>query len=545
MRMIPSEITLGTPSDAERTLFKLLAKTDLGGDEVCLHSLELAENRYQKLGEVDFMIVGPQGLLVLEVKGGRVARDSGVWVYQNRWGRQRRENRGPFKQAENNMWSLLDRLGQLLNIDFKRRHVAGFGVAIPDHDWAIESVEWSNTWVLDHNRLIRRGGLRSYLTELYSYWRGKAPPNVSSITAPIQDRIIKALRPDFDLVPTLGKLGERIDSTLTELTQNQYEKLDFVETVPRVLVTGGAGSGKTMIACHVARRESVAGKRVLLVCHSPMLATYLTAELAPFQVEVRSLAGQVNIPTCDVLVVDEGQDLINFDTIDRLDTALEGGIEHGRWRIFLDPNNQANLAGKFDPLALDILASYSFGPAVLRENCRNTSNIADEVRLLTGADTGVSTFGIGPEVELHLFATPGEAASMLARHLDRLLAEDVAPEQIAILSPVPYLDSSAARLPNRLRGLVHDLTAATLLNPPRGRAIFARIADFKGLERQFVAVTDLIAIDSTPADLAITYVGLTRGRAGLWIGCHEATGDRIKELIEKNQPLVDAGRVDR
>ena len=36
------------------------------------------------------------------------------------------------------------------------------------------------------------------------------------------------------------------------------------------------------------------------------------------------------------------------EDMDRLDTVVDGGRANGRWRMFLDRNNQAHVDGAFD-----------------------------------------------------------------------------------------------------------------------------------------------------------------------------------------------------
>ncbi len=52
---------------------------------------------------------------------------------------------------------------------------------------------------------------------------------------------------------------------------------------------------------------------------------------------------RAGIDLFDVLIVDEGQDLFEFDAISLLENSLKGGLEQGEWYIFHDVNNQAGL----------------------------------------------------------------------------------------------------------------------------------------------------------------------------------------------------------
>jgi hypothetical protein len=70
--MIPN-VLLGNPPSAERRVFEALEKLDLDVRWQAFHSLNCSEHAYKRWSEIDFLIVGPPGLFVLEVKGGRVS----------------------------------------------------------------------------------------------------------------------------------------------------------------------------------------------------------------------------------------------------------------------------------------------------------------------------------------------------------------------------------------------------------------------------------------------------------------------------------------
>src|SRR5436190_21906666 len=108
--MIPPVVSEATRSDAEREVFLLLQATDLGEAAVAFHSLNLSEHEYKVCGELDFVILTPDALLVLEVKGGGVSLHDGLWTYTDRYGRGHTTSEGPFKQARSGMFSLVDRL---------------------------------------------------------------------------------------------------------------------------------------------------------------------------------------------------------------------------------------------------------------------------------------------------------------------------------------------------------------------------------------------------------------------------------------------------
>ena len=85
MRVIPNIIHRDTKSDAEREVFNLLKNLEMGPGWTALHSLNVSKHQYKQWCELDFVIVGPEGIIVLEVKGGRVECKDGIWHFTHRF----------------------------------------------------------------------------------------------------------------------------------------------------------------------------------------------------------------------------------------------------------------------------------------------------------------------------------------------------------------------------------------------------------------------------------------------------------------------------
>ena len=64
-----------------------------------MHSLNLPRHEYKRWGEIDFVVCGPDGIFVIEVKGGGVSCRNGVWETSNKHGTYSL-NESPFWQAE-------------------------------------------------------------------------------------------------------------------------------------------------------------------------------------------------------------------------------------------------------------------------------------------------------------------------------------------------------------------------------------------------------------------------------------------------------------
>jgi hypothetical protein len=521
MKIMPAVVTT-TESDAERKVFALLEHTELGPHARAFHSLNISEHEYKLVGELDFLVLAPQGLLILEVKGGGVSCHEGLWTFTDRFGRKHKTSEGPFRQARSGMFSLRKRLRSDLHPSVTAGLVFGYGVIFPDTDFPKNSAEWAPAMVIDTGDLRGQRDLGDPLRSLLAYWDEKTN-GAQDVTPSRIDTISDFLRPDFEKIPSLRHRADQLLTAMESLTEEEYHQLDLVENSDRVLCAGGAGTGKTFLAAEVARRDAARGGRVLLTCRSPVLASFLADRLAGATVDVVPLEKALDDKTdpYDVLVLDEAQDVLDFESLDRVGDLVAGGLESGRWRIFYDVNNQSALFGKFDPDALEYLQSLAGAGGHLRRNCRNTRDIVIQTKLVTHADLGKPSAGHGPPVEWTFFSDLDSEQGLLKEHLRRLAAEDVPPGDVTILSPVPYAESCVARMRTKWRKRIRILDPETAAAWPLREMTFASVADFKGLENQFIALVDINSLSATPRDRSLLYIAMTRARAGLWVALSE------------------------
>lgn len=531
--MIPDQVSPATKSNAEKELFRRLKLVEGTDWSFALHSLNLAQHVWKRVGEIDFLVVGPRGIYVLEVKGGGVSCERGIWRFTDRAGYSHRKREGPFSQARSAMFSLQQRLQESMPREVLSRVTFGYGVVFPDCDFALESVEWSPEMVIDRKRLDRQDGVRRSLGLLASYWRGKPGPHNGLLGEAEMAEILSLLRPDFDVVPSLQHVANATDAELARLTVNQFRALDAHERNPRIIFEGGAGTGKTLLAAEICRREHANGRSTLFTCRSGVMAGFVASQpgmdgidVIPFRRIPPAGAGRY-----DTVVVDEAQDVSNFDDLATLDRILTGGLQDGRWFFLLDSNNQRGLVGIFDQDAMDYLRSFRPADLILNDNCRNTREIVSRTQAMTGADVGISTAGTGPDVEVIFEATPELRVAAVGRRLQALTESGVEPDEIVLLSPLPLHESTYGRLPARWRQRIDILNLQGLQRRPRSRFGFATIADFKGLESRFILLAD-IAMKGHELDLPVLYVGMTRARIGLWIFLDEGSRGKMSATLD-------------
>lgn len=523
MRIIPPLEAWGAvTSAAEKKVAHLFAQVTLDGPEVCLYSLHLPRHAYKRMSEVDFLVLTPQAVIVVEVKGGRIARSGGRWSFTDRYGVTNTKAEGPFDQARSAMFAFEEIIRQRLpKVDI----AMGYLVLTPDQDLG-DDIEWERV----HHAgpaAMTVSGLERALRQAIAHW------STGTTTSTGYAELKRALRPDFDLVPTLASRAERLRAEYIGLADRQYELLAGAQRNPRILCSGGAGSGKTLLAVETAARSAREGRDVLLVCLSPALARYIGSALRHTTVRVRQFAEVTGEEPTDVLIVDEGQDLMDTDSYIALDQLVRGGLDNGTWRIFLDANNQAAVDGHFDHAVLDELEQRAT-LVDLPYNCRNTVPVVQQTQDVTGADLGVAKAGDGPSVEYVKAESRSGLATQLDAHLRRLRRDEVDLSTVAVVSLSTDIAASAAvdtkhMRDGRLRRFDGDPTAHT----PQVATLMTA-AEVKGLEYEHVCVIDVAEV--TPgAWSSRLYVAMTRPTISLWIALDPLAWKQISEPEDESR----------
>lgn len=571
-RMIPPIIPASCRSPGEQEIFTHLKDEPGTKDWIVLHSLDIAHHLRQLGGEADFVIIVPAlGVLCLEVKACHsLRRENGLWYYGHD---PQGDPRGPFKQSAEGMHSLRR---QVVRVDPAISRVPFWSaVAFPFIEFTATSDEWHPWQVIDAPR-FRRQPLASLISGILRNARSYLKSQPSARWFRDSDRypdqqlaaaIARILRPSFEFAEKARDRRARKQAEILRYTEEQFAALDAMADNERVLFSGPAGTGKTVLALEAARRASNECKNVLLLCFNRLLGRWLsqhpialgkaiTAET--FHQYLLGLVGmalprdpcdtfwKVDLPDAaiaklldehtggaqfDILVVDELQDLLSPSYLDVFDLILKGGLTAGNWMLFGDFERQM-LYGQDRDLAGELLRTRlgAFARCSLRVNCRNTPRVATFSHLLGKLAPDYSRV-LRPddrvEPVIAYYATPSQQRKQLVSILERLQRDSFSGEDIVILSPKAGSRCAAASIADKPWA---DQLAPYEEAAPR-QIRFTTIQGFKGLDSPAIVVTD---IEHLAGELfsSLLYVATTRALERLCIVVHEtAKPDIIQSLL--------------
>lgn len=523
-RMIPSTPVPGSP-DSEVATFHALAGLD--DTWTVVHSVrwQAARGRRQSDGEADFVILHPRhGLIVLEVKGGGIRVERGVWFTTNRFG-VTETIKSPFEQGVASKHAL---------VRFVRETVPG-GDRVPiNHAVVLPDIEVNQPLGLDAPLALtidsrRLRDVRRAISGVVTHWRADGNIPLQTI-----DSLIARLRPTIEIRRVLRDDVQAASEELIKLTAQQIRVLGGMRRNRRARIAGGAGTGKTILAIEKAREFGSQGMRTLLTCfNEPLAAMSAHALEGQRDVVVRHFhslcvttmreagikpphdipeewwitaaanafvdALERNPQRFDAIVIDEGQDFCG-DWITALLMALVAPDE-SPFFVFLDSHQDIYVRG----------CSYppEWPTYELTTNCRNTLPIAARVASVFG-DTLDSLGAKGPEPLLEFVKSEREMTALVESRVERLLERE-------------RLDASQITVLCGSRSLVDQLRSMTVCDhvfcAPGRRGIAAEtIWRFKGLESP-VAILALPTMPGLSAEAAraLAYVGLSRPHAALFV----------------------------
>lgn len=501
MILVPdlADIETTATSDAERRVARILSAIDAPEGAVAFYSVALRTHATKQQAEADFVILWKDVVILAEVKGGGVRKHDGLWYTINRRGDWKKLRESPMRQAQ----SAMHALRTILHEEGIGWHASEAVVITPDVDAPPPAIEWkeSHWWAKEKMSVAAMAAALETVVD-----RAKTAPHGAKVAR--LDDLRARLFGEFARMPMIDAQRGAVLEEQNRATDDQARVLAALSRNRRMMVIGGAGTGKSLVLAEAAKQEASEGKTVLITFHSPPLVGFFTPRITGRAIDLRPFAELNREMAYDVVLVDEAQDLMNANGMDALDAVIKDGLAAGRWRMFLDPNNQAHVEGSFDQDVYDLVCDEALF-LDLNRNVRNTRAIVHVVQEYLGADIGDPGIVNGERVG---WKWADAAADVLAAEsLARELVDDGVRRQ-----DIWIIRGTSDAAPFR------SAAGFTVTSP--------RYA--KGLEAEHVIICDLPeAYDER--GLAAFYVAVTRPRITLHIVVTKGDKLRLQELFRR------------
>jgi len=544
--LIPCEISKDAPR-AEKEVFRMIRDDERTRDWIVFYSLRIEKHISQHVGEADFVIIAPNlGCFVLEVKGGEISVEDGVW-YSTDFNKEKHMIHDPFKQVDKNRWSIMEYLEAWGVSDL----FFGTGVVFPETRFARESVSYVSEQIFDDRN---NHDFFDYIRNLSKYYmeREIGQDRKQRFKLPshnVVEGIRRALNDNYRSFTPLRVKSEINYDKLVECTAEQFDVLEELRRADCAIIHGPAGTGKTFLAVEMAKRKAVIkNNKVALITYNLLLTDYLKLQVMDYtNIDVFSISDHfekicddyglisesdrsdkskfynVILPKLalkalaigpiqyDVIIVDEAQDYsANYLLV--VSQMLKGNIAKGCVYFFGDFIYQ----GVYDTSVyqqefLCYIQAMGGNPVEfeVKMNVRNSLTVQKELDRISGTNTSSIHSSEGKDTDdeiYYLYENEEDEKKQVIKLLNILIKnEKCDPSKITILGRRHFDESIAGQIKE------YEIKEYSVMEPSDS-ITFCSIRRFKGLENDFIIVVDNNDYGRGDQDLHLLYVAIGRAR---------------------------------
>lgn len=555
--MIPRHPKEFDPKSREDEVFNALQ--NLPNDYYVFHSVSLLKvfKNYEYNGDyireerqTDFVVFHPQrGIVCIEAKNWRdLSYNNGLNGLEEGWylnGKLYENARydGPFEQATSFCRDFRDRLSASSN-NYVRDAIYKSKVLpavwlISKHENDIQTMplpaDVERGSILSFEDLFDSKALEEKINGIFNtrvYFNGYEVNHFAPLSSIESTALISAIAPNFTI--SFERYAQETNEIVfNQLLKQQYAILDFLQEQDTAVISGLAGTGKTMLATRKAEIHAENGEKVLYLCFNSALANQLKNDYARDNVTYSSLddyccslcghgfnrdrkndfydecLGILQNIDFDKypykhVILDEGQDIrINHkieEILEIIKTIIE--IKEGTFYIFYDkmqlmPYTDRDHSGKLPKIITDADCKLT-----LYRNCRNTIKIARSAAVT-----------ITPKPPLMMETAPDGDNPMICYCEDVLSIKEKTERTISDL-----LQKGYARKDIVVLSLKGEDSKMSIGNDKVNDVRYLTINRFKGLEAKVVIIVDFDehTFDSEE-NCTLYYVAASRAREKLYV----------------------------
>ena len=479
-------------------------------------------------GECDFIIANNDGVLFIEVKGGIVNYDekNHQWYSSNSKGKF--EIQDPIDQVKRSEKFYRNKLREKFYEKYQERKWIRVkrAVILPDvrkENFSLGSIASNKIFLFSEDKDFLLGNCMKILL----HEPNRSPGNYDEFGQKgvnfLKDLVGKSH--EFKTATLALKIREDEREIDKKLTANQEQILGLMKYQNRLLITGGAGTGKTYLALKKAKEFSKENKKVLLLCFNKPLGEFIKSEcknfdnidcftfhgfiLSNFKInlyEKDTLLDEndiiekitVNDIFYDCLIIDEAQDFED-DWLSVLELVQKD--KHTTY-MFADDNQ------KIKKVSNSILNDFKKAPFPLNQNMRNTKSIFNALKSFYNGDTEYCNGPRGQSIIIN------KASSNLLKDIEKKLniltvIEKIKIQDITVLTSTSISNSIFSNVDS-----IGGYKIKKIEDRDNNNIVIDSIFRFKGLESNvviFICDSHSINIDE------VMYVALSRARFMLHI----------------------------
>ncbi len=430
MILIPPYCHHETPN-SERKVFEKLKndKNPRTKNWIVYHSLNYPVNikkkgrlSYTYFGESDFLILAKDiGIINIEVKGGSVTCENGIWTISNRI-EKKKLNKSPIKQAHDTKYDIQ----RYIKKKFNKKYPQEYLVIFPDcsSEGIQDNIEFSKENLLDVDQFYG-----NFSEKLFSITRNMLSGGEINEFNNIEfNKVQFYCRPNFYSYVKQSTILKESEHEINKYTEDQLSVLENLANEPRLLITGSQGTGKTAMAEEIINIFGNSYNNILFI-NSGRLANVNTKikfserfnniTFTTYNKFLRNINknfnsvlnlpiefidsnntltksaysilknNQTNKYTYDLIIIDEMQHCFFYDDFYLLiDKILKNGLIDGKYYFFGDFDNQNIIGKKIDKQLLtdrdpkQNLQNYK--GIHLWHNVRNSEDVALEAPIISG-----------------------------------------------------------------------------------------------------------------------------------------------------------------
>lgn len=503
-------------------------------------------------GECDMVIILPNdGVIFLEIKGGLI----GYQAHEKKWTSTRRDTnetfeiKNPVSQARSALVAIFDL--------FKKQYPEHKGkffnlihaVCFPDTPRPQDPRPFGPDMPMEifffQDSLVR---LQKDINQLLKWSAGDkevyrmGPPIVKSF-----DQVI--IGSDLPVRLSLRhSLDQESENMTFSPTQSAY--IQIIKQLNFVALSGGAGTGKTLMAIELIRQIQSSDKKILFLCFNRALARHVRFSLKGIDnsrnmtishsygwvkqlsrdlklprseediedqlEEVVSLAQQ-KLPKYDLIIIDEGQDFTDEWFIN-IESMLQ---DQGKFYVFYDA--QQSIFKKQSQYFLD----EKFQKLSLSENFRNTKTIFSYFQNIANQESFIAAGPEGVEPEFVIVKNYEQQFMWIADKINHLKSkEGIHLRETGVILYDGLKETQIKNLSKVIPKITgHQHTNAEYVEPDQ--IMMDTVNRIKGLEVPIMFLTNFVS----PLEKERLYVSLSRAKNRLFIVGLESKILELKKCI--------------